>query len=209
LQVLGTGTGTTGTATTSALADTNNYTRTKRAEWLQTVASPTNVARVNLTDIVVMDRGFKLVKLAGPATGVVGGQFLMSLSTNDGAATANPGNYTNQIGFGWDAGDTNIQLMHCGPAAPATKVDTGIPKAAADRAEMYSVELENIAGSGAVTATIIRKSTGQTFSQTISSPSPLPAAGSILNCFVTANTGGANAVIGVGFSRTDGIGGTT
>jgi hypothetical protein len=143
----------TGTATAVTVATTNIYTMMRKLEHLVTVAATTAVAgfRSGVTQHRIgtpsagIPGGFFFVCRWGPATGVATttNRAFVGMGNSTAAPTdVEPSSITNIVGMGWDAADTNIQIMYRGAGA-VTKVDLGasFPVPTADRTKKYELVL--------------------------------------------------------------------
>lgn len=197
----------TGTATAANVANTNLHTYMKRLEYLVTVAATTAVAGFRSTAAMYTVGsttagwgGFYFNCRWGPATGV-------STATNRafagmGSATAaptdvEPSTITNIIGMGWDAADTNIQLMHRGAGA-VTKIDLGasFPVPTVDRSKVYELVLFSPPGTTqSVGYQITDLGTGATATGVITTN--LPSTATFLAPRGWASAGGTLSVVGI------------
>lgn len=89
--------------------------------------------------------GFHFICQWGPATGVATttNRAFVGMANSTAVPTdVEPSTIPNIIGMGWDAADTNIQLMHRGAGA-VTKIDLGasFPVPTADRSKVYEISL--------------------------------------------------------------------
>jgi len=139
-----------GAATTSNVATTNRYTQAAGVEYLVTVAATTAIAGWRETAAQVFfgnsagNGGFEFYCRFGLATGVSTStkRCFTGMTTSGAAPTdVNPSTIINMCGVGWDATDTNIQIMSNGGAGAATKIDTGIPVPTVDRRSLYELTL--------------------------------------------------------------------
>lgn len=144
----------TGTATAINVATTNIYTMMRKLEYLVTTAATTAVAgfrggvaqrRIG-TPSASIPGGFFFACRWGPATGVATttNRGFVGMTNSTAAPTdVQPSTLTNMVGMGWDAADTNIQLMCNDGAGTATKTDLGasFPVPTADRTNMYELVL--------------------------------------------------------------------
>jgi len=139
-----------GTATAANVANTNVHTVMRRLEYLVTVAATTAVAGYRYTGALWNRgglsgyQGFHYVCQWGPATGVTtatnrGFNGLRNLTA--APTDVEPSSLVNLIGMGWDAADTNIQMMHNDASGTATKIDLGasFPVPSADRTKAYEL----------------------------------------------------------------------
>ena len=145
--------------------------------------------------------GFKFVARFGPSTGSAadatrrgffGFSSLASSATDSDPSTSFP----NAIGVGCDRDDVNYQVIYRTNTGVATKVDTGIPKSAADAAEVYELAMECVSG-GAVSVTFTDLNTDRSF--THSASTNLPAALTLLAPHLVYSVGGTLSVVGLAF----------
>lgn len=136
----------TGTITSVTLAHTSLYAAFRKAESLVTVAATTAVA--GLRGSVFCSRGVSGYPNSGwdgyirggPATGVTTStrRFFMGLVGGSSAPTdVQPSSIANIVGVGYDAADTNWQLMYNDASGTATKVDLGTARSSADRTDCF------------------------------------------------------------------------
>lgn len=197
-----------GTATAAAIAVTNKHTMTPRVEALVTVASTTAVAgfrdatagRVTVGGASADLGGFRFTMIWGPATGV-------ATTTNRGFAglhstatptDVEPSSLTNGVWMGWDAADTNIQLMRNDGSGTATKIDLGsnFPVPTTDRTSVYKLDLYSPKGTTqSVQYRVTDIVNGYVAQGTISSD--LPGTSQLLTPKVWMSVGGTSSVIGV------------
>lgn len=143
----------TGTATTHSVAVTNHYTMARKVEYLVTAAANNAVAgwRQTLVQWAIGHAtladlgGFHYVCRWGPATGVATATTRAFVGMGNATAAptdVEPSTITHIVGMGWDAADTNIQIMHRGAGA-ITKIDLGasFPVPTADRTKVYELEM--------------------------------------------------------------------
>ncbi len=140
----------TGTATAANVATTNRHTYMKRLEHLVTVAATTAVAgfrgaaaKWGVGGAAAGDGGFHFICRFGPATGVgtTTHRLFVGMSNATAAPTdVEPSSIANMVGVGYDAADTNMQIMHRGAGA-VTKIDLGasFPVPTADRTKVYEL----------------------------------------------------------------------
>lgn len=141
-----------GTATAANVATTNIHTLMRRLEYLVTTAATTAIAGYRYTGALWSRGGlagyggFHYVCQWGPATGVTtatnrGFNGLRNLTA--APTDVEPSSLVNLIGMGWDAADTNIQMMHNDASGTATKIDLGasFPVPSADRTKAYELVL--------------------------------------------------------------------
>ncbi len=209
LTTLGIGSFTaTGTATAAAVAQTNMHQMQKRVDYLVTTAAATAVAGWRQTSNQwsighpsnPVLGGFHNVVRFGQATGVA--TTTHRLFVGMGAATAaptdvEPSTITNIIGVGYDAADTNLQIMHRGAGA-VTKIDLGanFPVPTADRSKSYELALFSPPGTTqAVHYEFTDMDTGNVATGTIATN--LPAASQLLSPRGWMSVGGTSSVIGI------------
>lgn len=102
----------------------------------------------------------------------------------------------NGIGVVADLGDVNFHIMHRAGTGVATKIDTGIPKAALDASELYEVAIYTIpTNTPSVTVRLTRLSDGVSFTHTITTN--LPSASQLLTWQMWTSVGGTSAVVGL------------
>lgn len=145
---------TTGTGTAATWSSTSLHTKMSRVDYLVTTATTTAVAgwryatarwTVGNNNSTDGGGGFHFICQWGPATGVaIPTNRAFVGMTNSGAAPTDvePSTITNIIGMGWDAADTNVQIMHRGAGA-ITKIDLGsnFPVPTTDRTKVYELVL--------------------------------------------------------------------
>lgn len=197
----------TGTATAANVATTNRHTYQKRVEFLVTVAATTAVAgwrnavaQWTIGGGAAGDGGFTFVCRWGPATGV--GTTTNRAFVGMGASTAaptdvEPSTIANMIGMGWDAADTNIQLMRR-DGATLTKIDLGasFPVPTTDRAKSYELALFSPPGTTqSVGYQVTDLGTGAVTFGTITTL--LPATSTLLTPRGWMSVGGTSSVIGI------------
>ncbi len=198
----------TGTATAANVAVTNVYTRMRLLEYLVTVAATTAVAgffqpaaQYTLGGATAFG-GFHLVARFGPSTGVTTGtrRMFVGLSSSVAAPTdVNPSTLLNMIGVGYDAADTNMQLMHNDGTGAAVKIDLGasFPRPSADRTKMYELALFSAPNAGTVVSYLVTDlGTGATAAGTITS-ADVPAATTLLAFRGYSSVGGTSSVTGI------------
>lgn len=195
----------TGTTTAANIATTNLHTMQRRLEYLVTTAATTAVAGFRGAAAMwsiggtASDRGgFHFVCYWGPATGVgtTTNRAFVGMANSTAAPTdVEPSSITNIVGCGWDAADTNIQIMHRGAGA-ITKIDTGIAVPTADRASAYELALFSPPGT--------TQSVGYKFKDLVSGTvvtgtitTNLPSTSTFLAPRGWMSVGGTSSVIGI------------
>ena len=197
----------TGTATAANVATTNRHTYMRRLEHLVTVAATTAVAgfrgaaaKWGVGGAAAGDGGFHFVCRFGPATGVATTthRLWVGMSNNTAAPTdVEPSTIANSVGVGYDAADTNMQIMHRGAGA-VTKIDLGasFPVPTADRTKVYELVMFSKPGTTQeVTYEVTDLATGAVATGTISTN--LPTTGTLLAPRGWMSVGGTSSVIGI------------
>lgn len=201
----------TGTATAAAFTTTNRFQRTRRINYLVTVASTSAVAgfRYNSANTVLRGNqswlgGFLLDHIFGVSTGTSNAtrRMFSGLRGSSAAPTdVNPSTLTNIIGVGYDNGDTNLSIMHNDGSGTATKVDLGsnFPKPSADNTNFYRLKVWCDPNTSEVYYWIKNLDTDNTASGTLSTD--LPAATQYLTLHSYTSVGGTSEVTGMSFFR--------
>lgn len=169
----------TGTATALAMSATNIYTQSKCLEYLVTAASNSAVAGFRSSQNVYWRGnasgfgGFHFICQWGPATGVATttNRAFVGMTASTAAPTdVQPSTLTSMCGMGWDAADTNIQIMTNDASGTATKVDLGtnFPVPTADRTKAYEVQLYCAPNASAMNYKVTDLGTGNVASGTLS-----------------------------------------
>lgn len=192
----------TGTATSAPWAVTSLHTRVQRVDYLVTTAATTAVAGYRITTATWrMTDGFHWIFRACPATGatVSTRRCFIGLAASTAAPTdVNPSTLLNVLGVGYDAADTNWQVMVNDGASTCTKIDTGIARPSADRQTMYSVMIFSTPGGAWVGVRIVDEATGSAY-ESAQINTNIPASTQTLtpNCY--ASVGGTSSVVGLTF----------
>ena len=197
----------TGTATAANVATTNRHTYMKRLEHLVTVAATTAVAGFRGTaakwgvgGAAAGDGGFHFICRFGPATGVgtTTHRLFVGMSNATAAPTdVEPSSIVNSVGVGYDAADTNMQIMHRGAGA-VTKIDLGasFPVPTADRTKVYELVMFSKPGTTQeVGYEVMDLATGAVASGTITIN--LPTTATLLAPRGWMSVGGTLSVIGI------------
>lgn len=196
-----------GTATAATIAVTNKHTYYPRVEALVTVASTTAVAgwRWTATQVGVGGAssdlgGFRCTMIWGPATGVATttNRAFCGLAPVGTPTDVEPSSQTNGIWMGWDAADTNIQIMCNDGTATATKVDLGasFPVPTVDRTSIYKLDLYSPKGTTqSVQWRVTDMVSGAVATGT--QTTDLPATSTLIAPKVWMSVGGTSSVIGV------------
>jgi hypothetical protein len=210
LSVLG-GNGPTavGTATSAAIAVTNLFTRTPKLEYLVTTAATTAIAGFRgVSPMATVGAsaadlgGFVFVGKWGPATGVATTTLraFFGLAVITSAPTdVEPSTAVSCVAMGWDAADTNVQIMHNDSAGTCTKIDLGasFPVPTADRTQLYELALYSPRGTTqSVEYRVTNINTGAVASGIITTN--LPANNAIMSPRGWCSVGGTSSVVGLG-----------
>jgi Phage tail repeat like len=201
----------TGTATAVNVAQTSFTTRLRRLEYLVTAASTTAVAgfRVGAVQWTIGDPtlavagGFHYVCTWANATGAATttNRCFVGMANSTAAPTdVEPSSIANIVGMGWDAADTNIQIMHRGAGA-ITKIDLGsnFPVPSADRANSYMLEMYSPPGTTQVVNwRVTNLSNTQVAEGQITTN--MPTAATYLGPRGWMSVGGTSSVIGIALS---------
>jgi hypothetical protein len=203
---------TVGTATAATLSNNSRRARLRRIEYLVTTAATTAVAgwRSNASNYTVggtsaWEGGFYAVMHAGPSTGVTNTshRFFVGMLGNAAAPTdVNPSTLLRMVGIGYDAADTQLQVMSNDATGAATKVALGasFPKPNADRAFTYRLELSSPPGSTqSVSYRVTYLETGAVASGTITAD--LPATSDLLQPYMYVSVGGVSSVVGLAMGK--------
>lgn len=195
----------TGTATAAAPASTNLHRSMTRLDYLVTTAATTAVAgwrhaNLNLWRGNAARLGGWYVEIRwGPATGVTGLATRRAFTGLAGSTAAptdvNPSTLTNIIGMGWDAADTNVQIMHNDGTGTATKIDLGVARASADRTSVYSLALF-AAPNGSSVQYAVTDLTTETLIGSGTITTDLPANTQFLAARGYCSVGGTSSVVG-------------
>jgi hypothetical protein len=195
----------TGTATASNVATTNLHTMMKRLDYLVTVAATTAVAGWRSTAPMwclgnaALIGGFHYVCRWGPATGVATATtraFVGFTVATAAPSDVEPSSLVSMVGMGWDAADTNIQMMNNNTTGTAVKTDLGasFPVPTADRASVYELAMFSASNSGVVEWQVKNLISGAEATGTISTE--LPATTSLLVPRGWMSVGGTSSVVG-------------
>jgi hypothetical protein len=205
----GTAPTTIGTATAFTVTTTNLVSRMSRLEYLVTVASTSAIAGYRQTQPIVTcggaaagEGGFTFVTRWGPATGVATttNRAFCGLRAATGVPTdVEPSTLVSCVGMGWDAADTNIQMMHNDASGTCTKVDLGgsfaVPTT--DRDVIYELALYSPKGTTqSVEYRVTNLVSGAVASGTINTN--LPTTTTLLAASNWMSVGGTSSVIGIG-----------
>jgi hypothetical protein len=196
-----------GTATAAATDVGSRRARLKRLEYLVTTASTSALAswRWNSSQITIgggnsWEGGFRGAMHGGPSTGVTNSshRFFMGLIESFGGTDVNPSTQIRMVGIGYDAADTQVQVMYNDGSGTATKVALGasFPKPNADRAFTYRLRLYSPPGSTqSVSYEVTYRETGAVATGTITTD--IPATTDRLQPLIYAGVGGVSSVVGI------------
>lgn len=199
--------GTLGTATSLSLSTTSKLTRMQRVAYRQTTAATTNIAHYRTTPFLYLGTGtasdgggFMGIMRGAVDTGATNAshRFFMGVTVSAAAATdVDPSTLVSMIGIGYDAADTQVQVMHNDTTGTATKVALGasFPKPSADSSNMYELTLWAPAGSTNVYWRV--ENTINAAVQTGTITTDLPAATSSLTPRIYTSVAGVSAVVGI------------
>lgn len=196
----------TGTATAASIATTSKHTMFPRLEYLVTVAATTAVAGFRGSSVVTVGGasaklgGFRCAIVWGPATGVATSTNRAAVGLRPAAAPTDvePSSLTNGVWMGWDAADTNVQIMHNDGSGTATKIDLGSNFAVptSDRTSVYKLELFSPKGTTqSVQYRVTDMVNGYVAQGTISTN--LPSTTTLIAPVGGMSVGGTSSVIGV------------
>jgi hypothetical protein len=207
----------TGTGTSAGMAITNLHTMKPRLDVLVTTASTTAIAAIRPNGsgarMVRVGRdanapgGFLARFVWGPATGVSNASHRafcgLDGDTNAVTDVENSSKISGIVGMGWDAADTNIQIMHNDLAGTATKIDLGatFPVPTTDRSQVYELQLYSPNSlTQSVSYRVIRYNTTD---NTIAAEATgtittnLPPVGTPLAPAIRMSVGGVSSVVGI------------
>jgi len=112
-----------------------------------------------------------------------------------------PSTLVSMVGMGWDAADTNIQIMCNDNAGTATKIDLGsnFPVPTVDRSNAYDLRLLVLPNSTNIYYKVVNIVNDAVASGLLTTN--VPGAGSLLGPRGWMSVGGTSSVIGIGFSQ--------
>lgn len=207
LQTIGNGGGASSPAATStvpALATTSISTSIYKVQYVTTNAT-NQICYVVLNTLLVAIGtaadlgGFRWRALAGPNSAVTNQRSFFGLRASIANPTSvDPSSQTNIIGFGTDAGETTLSVMHNDGAGTATKVGLGA-NFPVQAGELYEMSLTCVPGSGTVDYAITRINTGDTASGNLSTN--LPATTQFLSGALWMATAGTAGVATLWFAN--------
>lgn len=196
----------TGTATAKSPASTNIHTQTAGVDFLVTTAATTAVAGFR-SSVAQFWRGnaaglggFTFVCRWAPATGAATttSRGFVGLANSTSAPTdVEPSSQLNIIGMGYDAADTNLQIMSNDGTSTATKVNLGasFPVPTTDRSKVYELALFAAPNDSTVQYEVTDLGTGAKATGTISTD--LPSSTTFLAPRGYCSVGGTSSVIGI------------
>lgn len=194
-----------GTLQDATISTTNRHQQTQRAEYLVTVAATTAIAGIYSVRIALYRGGatgcggFYLSGRWGPTTGVSNTTqraFCGLRNTAAAPTDVEPSSLTNIIGMGWDAADTNIQLMYNDGSGTASKINLGasFPVPTSDRTSFYEIELYCEPNGSGIYYRVLDVVSGVETSGFVSTD--IPSATSVLGFGGWTSAGGTSAVTG-------------
>jgi len=150
--------------------------------------------------------GFYSTQMWGPSTGLPNSthRAFCGHSNNTAAPTdVEPSSLTDMIGMGWDAADTNVQIMHNDGSGTATKIDLGanFPVPNTTNGAVYQLELfspNDLAQSVEYRVTLFN-TTDKTaaFETTGTITTNIPAVATLLSPRTWCSVGGTSSIVGV------------
>ena len=199
----------TGTATGASQSLTNAHTRMRRMDLLVTTASTTAVAGVRSGQSILVRGnaagvgGFACEFLWGPATGVATSTmraFAGLVAATAAPTDVEPSSLVNMVGMGWDAADTQVQIMTNDGTGTATK--TAIPGTAwavptTDRTAAYLLRLSCEPNASTIEYEATELTTDTTVTGSLSTD--LPVNTTYLGPRGYCSAGGTSSVIGFAF----------
>lgn len=207
LTTNGAGLTTAGTATAATFSASAFATSLIRVDYLVTVASTSAVAGVRLATSnwsyirgsAAKIGGFYGVIRWGPATGVSNSttRAIAGMCGHGALADTEPSTLLNICGMGWDAADTNVQVMHNDGSGTATKIDLGAswPVPTTDRTAVYEIHIYAPPNSSSVYYTVIDLVNDLEASGVITTN--IPGTTTAMNPHAQFSVGGTNSVIGI------------
>lgn len=206
-SVIGTGFTTTGTATSATVSTTSLHTQMVRIDYLVTTASTSAIAEFRSNVAGTFHRGtaagrggFHMICRVAPATGttVATQRFFCGMcGTGGGTALSdvNPSTLANIAGVGYDAADTNWQIMFNDGSGAATKVDTGVARPTTDRPDPIEVSVFCAPNGGTIYVDMVLLATGAKYSANESTN--IPSTNQMLSFRGYHSVGGTSSVVGI------------
>lgn len=194
----------TGAATAAAFANTNRYTRMTRMEVLQAVASTTNVAAYQNADLGwLLNTGFYVRFQWGLATGVATTTlraFAGLVASTAAPTDVEPSSLVSMVGMGWDAADTNVQIMRNDASGTATKIDLGstFPVPTTDATQVYTLEMISMGSGTGIQYAVTNETTGVLIRGSFATD--VPVGTTPLAPQIWASVGGTSSVVGIAFA---------
>lgn len=189
-----------GTATASgAMSTASGQDRTRHVKHRVTTAAVGAIASARLLQTVhSLANGFVVNAVGGPDTGtsIAGDRFFMGLRASTAAPTdVDPSTMTSILGIGWDAADTEVQVMQNSASGAATKTSTGWAVPSVDSQTMYHLHLYARAGATEVGYKVTDLHTGLVVRGTLAGD--LPAAATFMGYQAYHSTGATSSVVGL------------
>lgn len=196
-----------GTATAANVATTNRHTRTRRITYRVTTPSTSAVAgwrcvtaQYTIGAAAAGDGGFHLITRWGPDTGVstATNRCFVGIMAPITPTDTEPSTRINMVGVGWDAADTNIQIMHNDGSGTATKIDLGasFPVPTVDQTSLYEIALFSRPGTTqAVDYEFTDLVSGDVATGTITTD--IPSTTTLISPHGWMSVGGTSSVIGI------------
>ncbi len=197
-----------GSASSSSVSDSGLFYRIPRVEWVVSTPATNAIAGIRGTNTVatvgenVAGRGggFIFDGMWGPATGVstATNRAFFGLANITSAPTdVEPSTAVNCVAMGWDAADTNVQIMHNDASGNCTKIDLGSNFAVptSDRTQVYRLELYSPKSTTqSVSYRVTNLNTGNVAIGTITTN--MPSASTFMAPRGWVSVGGTSSVIG-------------
>lgn len=167
----------TGTPAAVAYANTNRYTRTTRLE-IAAASSATAVAGYQNADLAwLLNTGFYVRfhwGIAAGATITTSRAFCGLVNSTAAPTDVEPSSLLNMIGMGWDAADTNVQIMRNDGSGTATKVDLGAsyPVPTTDATQVYMLEMVSMGSGTGIQWAVTNETTGSSVRGSFSTDVP-------------------------------------
>lgn len=197
-----------GTATAENVANTSVWNSLRARSWRITAAATTAIAylRANALQWTLGGNaagrgGFFMSWIWGPATGVATAtnRALVGMRASVGNPTdVEPSTLLNIVGMGWDAADTNVQMMHNDGSGTATKIDLGasFPVPTVDLTQVYELYLFSPPGTTQSVGYEVRNvNTGAVATGTITTN--IPSTTTLLAPVGSLSVGGTSSVVGI------------
>lgn len=195
-----------GTATAKSVATTDLHTQMVGLDYLVTTASTSAVAGFRTGVVNTHFRGasagrggFHMIARVSPATGgtVSTRRFFVGMTGTSGATAptdVQPSSLLNIAGVGYDAADTNWQLMFNDGTGTATKINTGITRPSTDRPTPVEISVFCAPNGSTIYAEIIDLATGSKYMN--SQSTDIPSNTTLLSSRGYHSVGGTSSVVG-------------